>query len=452
MQTIIELVLSIVMLILIKIKLIVSFFLGGSCNPTRWRSDLVIPELKKKCLTYYNPQVDHWGPELIEMESDAKQNSEVLFFVIDNQTRAIASMIEVAFIAASLRKLILVIIDLEPWSEQMTIGDDHISKEEYEYLRRGRQYLRDIVERQEIPIFCDISKALRSAIQVLDEDIWPQELTLSDDVIPVKNGRISLGDKIIHVYHAFDQSKNPNEDVTMKELKFAYRSLTRQDIAPELLSQIARWQLFQKSSDGKTVDVLPPFDQIPLDFNDFCIIVSEMEVKRNRMQNISDENEINQNVDYNVERISEGSENSETSGRDSLTSTTTIETDSDSCITLNPKKKSSNSHKRSSTNEATPTVFNQFVEKFSTIIKSWGIDSGIGINKESNVASKGTKKQKIRKHRNSSQTNKSNCTNRKEYTDETDAIEKSHAKMFNLPSMAMMDPSYLPPEEYLMRS
>nr|XP_046914773.1 uncharacterized protein LOC124495438 isoform X2 [Dermatophagoides farinae]XP_046914774.1 uncharacterized protein LOC124495438 isoform X2 [Dermatophagoides farinae] len=433
-------------------------FLGGSCNPTRWRLDLVMPELKKKCLTYYNPQVDHWGPELIEMESYAKQNSDVLFFVVDNQTRAIASMIEVAFIAASSRKLILVIIDLEPWSEQTTIGDDHICKEEYEYLRRGRQYLRDIVEREEIPIFCDISKALRSAIQILDENVWPQDLAHSDDVIPVKNGRISLGEKIIQVNHVYNQSRNSKEEVTMKELSFAYLSWTRRVITSDLLRQIARWHLAQKSSDGKTVDILPPFDQIPLDFNDFCIIVSELEMQWNRMQNISDENEINQNIDCDVERISEGSENSETTGRDSFTSTTTIETDSDSCRTLNSKKKtkskkkSSSSHKRSSSNETTNTVINQVVEKISTLFKSWGIDPGINNNNEPNVNSENTKKEKNRKHRNSSKTKKSNSLNRKVFTSETDVIEKSYAPMFNSPSTAMINPSYMPPEEYMMRS
>ena len=88
-----------------------SVFLGGSCNPTTWRKDIVIPELKRLGITYYNPQVDHWAPELIELENQAKQNCEILFFVVDNQTRAIASMMEIAFIAATKRKLILVISD-----------------------------------------------------------------------------------------------------------------------------------------------------------------------------------------------------------------------------------------------------------------------------------------------------------------------------------------------------
>lgn len=30
-------------------------FLGGSCNPTTWRTDTAIPELQKHGITYYNP-------------------------------------------------------------------------------------------------------------------------------------------------------------------------------------------------------------------------------------------------------------------------------------------------------------------------------------------------------------------------------------------------------------
>nr|CAD7442625.1 unnamed protein product [Timema bartmani] len=84
-------------------------FLGGSCNPTTWRQDVAIPTLKSLGITYYNPQVAHWGPELIELEYQAKQNAAVLFFVIDNQTRSVAGMIEAAHISGRRQKLILVI-------------------------------------------------------------------------------------------------------------------------------------------------------------------------------------------------------------------------------------------------------------------------------------------------------------------------------------------------------
>jgi len=33
-------------------------FLGGSCNPTTWRSDIAIPFFKRHNITYYNPVGD----------------------------------------------------------------------------------------------------------------------------------------------------------------------------------------------------------------------------------------------------------------------------------------------------------------------------------------------------------------------------------------------------------
>lgn len=48
-------------------------FLGGSCNPTTWRHDEAIPFLKENGITFYNPQVSNWRPELMEIEDQAKQ-------------------------------------------------------------------------------------------------------------------------------------------------------------------------------------------------------------------------------------------------------------------------------------------------------------------------------------------------------------------------------------------
>jgi hypothetical protein len=31
-------------------------FLGGSCDPTKWRAEIAIPMLEKAHITYYNPQ------------------------------------------------------------------------------------------------------------------------------------------------------------------------------------------------------------------------------------------------------------------------------------------------------------------------------------------------------------------------------------------------------------
>lgn len=73
-------------------------FLGGSCNPTTWRKDLAIPALSKAGVTYFNPQVDEWYPELIDIEEQAKTSAFLLLFVVDNKTRAISSMVEIAYL------------------------------------------------------------------------------------------------------------------------------------------------------------------------------------------------------------------------------------------------------------------------------------------------------------------------------------------------------------------
>lgn len=61
--------------------------------------DIAVPALHQAAITYFNPQVDEWFPELIEVEEQAKSAATLLFFVIDEQTRAISSMVEAAYLA-----------------------------------------------------------------------------------------------------------------------------------------------------------------------------------------------------------------------------------------------------------------------------------------------------------------------------------------------------------------
>ena len=125
-------------------------FLGGSCNPTTWRKDMAIPFFTKHQITFYNPvcpmcfwhrvpnnvlqQVEEWTPDLVEIENNAKsvrqaivslnfdqltnylQNASLLFFMIDNQTRGVSSMVEVAYLAAAGRNLVVVIQDFDEHS------------------------------------------------------------------------------------------------------------------------------------------------------------------------------------------------------------------------------------------------------------------------------------------------------------------------------------------------
>lgn len=48
-------------------------FLGGSCGTTVWRRQSVIPFLKKRGITYYDPQRSFWSENMIYEESIAKE-------------------------------------------------------------------------------------------------------------------------------------------------------------------------------------------------------------------------------------------------------------------------------------------------------------------------------------------------------------------------------------------
>lgn len=53
-------------------------------------------------------QVSHWEEALVELEYQAKQTASVLFFVLDRNTRNVASMVEAAYMAGCQRKLVVV--------------------------------------------------------------------------------------------------------------------------------------------------------------------------------------------------------------------------------------------------------------------------------------------------------------------------------------------------------
>ena len=55
---------------------------------------------KSHGITFYNPYnpTITWVPEMIELEHQAKQTSQILFYVANEQTRNVASMIEISYL------------------------------------------------------------------------------------------------------------------------------------------------------------------------------------------------------------------------------------------------------------------------------------------------------------------------------------------------------------------
>lgn len=134
-------------------------FLGGSCNPTTWRKDVAIPILEAAAVSYYNPQVDDWSPELVAIEAKAKEEAETLLFVIDSQTRAIASILEATEMIMSGRDVVLVIDQIADGTE---IGGQKVTGSELKDLNRARTYLMDLAMRHHVDVFACVADAVAS--------------------------------------------------------------------------------------------------------------------------------------------------------------------------------------------------------------------------------------------------------------------------------------------------
>ncbi|XP_053668748.1 uncharacterized protein LOC128719151 [Anopheles marshallii] len=147
-------------------------FLGGSCNPTTWRADVAIPALDRLGISFYNPQVSHWTPDLIELEHRAKEKAKVLFFVLDSQTRSTAGAIEVAHIAGQNSKYLLLV--LLPYSSRQKILNETLSEDEYMDLMSNQLILRQLVLRRGLPVLDSIPTALEQIKEVLLGNCCPQ--------------------------------------------------------------------------------------------------------------------------------------------------------------------------------------------------------------------------------------------------------------------------------------
>ncbi|CAG0903438.1 unnamed protein product [Cyprideis torosa] len=212
-------------------------FLGGSCNPTTWRRDLAIPQFKKKGITYYNPQVPSWRPEFIELEHQAKLGASLLLFVIDNRTRGTASVIEAAYLAATGRRLLLVIIPFAG-PGQIVCGEP-ISEREYEDLKHGQVVLTDLVERQSLPVFSSVQHALDIAPDLLRAGEHPCDLGPSSIVTPVRMGHVVLGDRLMKLRDAFDALDSQGTGkLNLNEVSMAFRIISHRNLSPAEISAL----------------------------------------------------------------------------------------------------------------------------------------------------------------------------------------------------------------------
>lgn len=144
-------------------------FLGGSCNPTTWRREIAIPYFQSYSISYYNPQVCEWTPDLVEIEHKAKEAARLLFFVIDNHTRALAAIAETAYLSARGRAIIVIISSMPrnknqtKFIQQKKFPNEKDDIEDYENACEARKTLRLLIQTKNIPVFDNIKVGLECA-------------------------------------------------------------------------------------------------------------------------------------------------------------------------------------------------------------------------------------------------------------------------------------------------
>lgn len=226
-------------------------FLGGSCNPTTWRADTAIPALQREGISFYNPQVSMWAPELLVEEYNAKESASILFFVVDSQTRSIGGMIEVADLIASGRCVIVVAY---PYHPNQKIMGEAISHKEYKDLVDGQSNLLMLVKSRGIKVHKNLSTALQCTANILRN-------SSSNGVKPEQQ----IMNKLRRLREVFDSYGGQSGDISLLKALEAYEELTQRNLQP---SQLHNYLLSKTNAGNFTMDARISFDK-------FCALVAE---------------------------------------------------------------------------------------------------------------------------------------------------------------------------------
>ncbi|BFF95154.1 uncharacterized protein DMAD_12618 [Drosophila madeirensis] len=251
----------------------VEVFLGGSCNPTTWRADVAIPALKELGISFYNPQVSDWTPDLIELEHRAKEKARVLFFVMDSETRASAGAIEAAHIAGqNCKQLVLV---LHPYKPNQKILNEPISQQEYLDLTRNQMILKELVSRRGLPVLENIPSGLQRTKEILSG---------------IRDPPSKISSILDTVRGAFDRVNPQSDLLTVEQCKrallflgYAQSLVNLDNLTKIIINQRESLKFLQTHSSkveaNEDAEVLPIMaNQELIDFDLFCVISAYLSV------------------------------------------------------------------------------------------------------------------------------------------------------------------------------
>lgn len=169
---------------------------------TTWRTTTAIPKFTAGHVTFFNPQVSDWHPNLIALEALMKVLCQVLLFVIGPETRACVSMIEAAALIAAGRTVVLVIEDM-PTDAQ--IDGFPIDQPQLKDLNRARAYLNSIAIANSTPVFKRVDEACDAIVRAFRCDVEPST--------PLRSASIDISATLA--------SPSPSQQQQMPELNLA---------------------------------------------------------------------------------------------------------------------------------------------------------------------------------------------------------------------------------------
>eukprot|EP00117_Sycon_ciliatum_P012230 scpid48112/ scgid13380/ len=185
-------------------------FLGGACNPTVWRATIAMPFLTEKDITFYNPQVDVWHEDLIAEERVAKRQAKINLLVIGEETRAVASLVEAAFMCAENVGVVPVVrmtyrrSQILHVTHHKTLASDELdalllTEREVSELNYARSLLIDYAESRGIRVYSDLGYALTCIHDVLKLE----EGCVSESVVKWEDACVRLGGTILDSHQHF---------------------------------------------------------------------------------------------------------------------------------------------------------------------------------------------------------------------------------------------------------
>ena len=104
------------------------------------------------------------GKNCKHTHTHATQTASKLFYVVDNQTRSVASMVEIAFYVGSGRDLVSVVDDIT--GDSPSIGGERLCCREVQDLNRGREFVRRVMEEADCSLEPSVSQAVSRLIDV----------------------------------------------------------------------------------------------------------------------------------------------------------------------------------------------------------------------------------------------------------------------------------------------